>query len=393
MSSVSIRFKRWAVVLAGAVMGMNSYSQSAASEPSLIERVFQLEKKNDLLNVSLNMHGSYDAPFGYEGQDMGESAFRMQQLRLDVKGQINDWLSYRWRHRLNRPNNGAGSIDNVSSAIDYAAIGVKLNDRWSLFLGRQCALYGGVEYDLNPIEVVEFSDMVNNLTAFMTGVNIAYKVSDNHLLQFQILDSRNGKLEEVYGENLEKAKLPFVYILNWNGRFLDGDYTTYWSASASSPAKGNYIAYVALGNKIRFSDKVNMYLDLMHSYEQIDDKGYLTDIVGKQSGHRAPSALYSSAVARINYRFTPRWNAFFKGMVETTSAAKHHANYDRGHYRTAYGYIGGIEYYPMENSNLHFYGAFVGRSYQYSNRAEALGFSNYDTQRLQVGFIYQLPVF
>ncbi len=346
-----------------------------------------------MLNVHLNMHGSYDAPFGYDGQDVGESAFRMQQLRLDVRGKISEKFNYRWRQRLNRPNNGAGSIDNVSSAIDFAALGVKIDNRWSLLFGRQAALYGGVEYDLNPIEVVEFSDLVNNLAAFMTGVNVAYRVSDNHLLQFQILDSRNGKLEEVYGENLEKAKLPFVYILNWNGNFLDGDYSTCWSASASTPAKGKYIAYVALGNKIRFSDKVDMYLDLMHSYEQIDDKGYLTDIVGKQSGHRAPSALYSSAVARINYRFIPRWNAFFKGMAETTSAAKHQEGFERGHYRTAYGYVGGIEYYPLKESNLHFYAAFVGRSYEYSRRAKAFGMSDYDTQRLQFGFIYQLPVF
>ena len=129
MSSVSMCCKKWAVVLAGVMMGMNSYSQSAASEPSLIERVFQLEKKNDLLNVSLNMHGSYDAPFGYESSGMGESSFKMQQLRLNVQGKVNDRISYRWRQRLNRPNNGAGSIDNVSSAIDYAAISLKLAQR------------------------------------------------------------------------------------------------------------------------------------------------------------------------------------------------------------------------------------------------------------------------
>ena len=161
--------KKLATLLCGFIFSTQIFAQHADHEPTVAERVFELEKRNDLLNVSLNMHGSYDAPFGYESSGMGESAFKMQQLRLDVKGNINEWLSYRWRQRLNRPNNGAGSIDNVSSAIDYAAIGVKLNDKWSLFLGRQCALYGGVEYDLNPIEVIEFSDMVNNLTAFMTG--------------------------------------------------------------------------------------------------------------------------------------------------------------------------------------------------------------------------------
>ena len=393
MSSVSMCCKKWAVVLVGAVMGMNSYSQSAASEPSLIERVFQLEKKNDLLNVSLNMHGSYDAPFGYESSGMDESSFKMQQLRLNVQGKVNDRISYRWRQRLNRPNNGAGAIDNVSSAIDYAAISLKLNDKWSMCVGRQVAVHGGVEYDLNPIEVIEFSDMVNNLTAFMTGVNVAYRLSADHLLQFQVLDHRNGTFEDSYGLNLEKAKLPLLCILSWNGKFLDGRYSTCWSASYSSQAKGKYMAYVALGNRIQFTKKLGMYLDLMHSYEQLDSKRYLTDIVGLQNMHVAPSAMYNSVVARLNYRITDAWNLFVKGMWETTSAVKNSAGFERGHYRTSYGYIGGVEYYPLKDSDLHFYASFVGRSYRYAQRAKAFGVSDDDTQRLQLGFIYQLPIF
>ena len=59
-------------------------------------------------------------------------AFEMKQLRIEMKGNINDWLSYRYRQRLNRGNDGSGNIDNVPTSIDYAGIGVKL-DKFSFF--------------------------------------------------------------------------------------------------------------------------------------------------------------------------------------------------------------------------------------------------------------------
>lgn len=364
----------------------------AQSEPSLMDRIFKLGNKENL-NISLNMHGSYDAPFGYESESMDESAFKMQQLRLDIKGKINDRLSYRWRQRLNRPNNGAGSIDNVSSSIDYAMIRLQMSKRWAIALGRQCALTGGVEYDKNPIDVIEFSDMTNYITAFMTGVHLSYQLSPNHLLNFQVLDGRNGTFEDKYGLNLEKSKLPMNVLLNWNGAFFDGLYTTNWAVSFTSQAKGEGMSYVALGNKLKFSDKLDMYIDLMRSYEELDDKGIMTDLLGRQNGHNLRNVLYQSAVARVNFRFLPRWNFFLKGMFETAEVAKADGLIEKGKYRTSYGYLGGLEYYPLPESNLRFYAAFVGRSYRFTQRAMMRGASDYDTQRVQAGFIYQLPVF
>ena len=79
-----------------------------------------------------------------------------------MKGNINDWLSYRYRQRLNRGNDGSGNIDNVPTSIDYAGIGVKL-DKFSFFAGKQCTAYGGIEFDVNPIDIYEYSDMIENM--------------------------------------------------------------------------------------------------------------------------------------------------------------------------------------------------------------------------------------
>ena len=52
----------------------------------------------------------------------------------------------------------------------------------------------------------------------MTGLNVAYNYNSYQQIQFQVLNSRNGPSEEMYGD-LERTKLPLVYTLNWNGNF------------------------------------------------------------------------------------------------------------------------------------------------------------------------------
>lgn len=370
-----------------------AFAQSTPNEKTLFERISQMEKKIDWFNFYLNMQGSFDASFNYDGMNgLSEAAFKMRQFRIEAKGNITPWLSYRWRQRLNRGNNGGNNIDNMPTSIDIAGIGVKLNDRFSFFAGKQCAAYGGIEFDLNPIEIYEYSDMIENMSNFMTGLNIAYQICDNHQIQFQILDSRNGSQEETYGPGFEKGRAPLLYTLNWNGSLFDGFYKTRWSASIMSETKDKQMYYYALGNDFTFSKKVNAFVDFMYSDEDIDRKGIITQIVGNEDGHNALNAKYMSLVAKVNYRFLPKWNAFVKGMYETASVFKATEDIEKGKYRTSYGYLAGIEYYPME-SNLHFFCTFVGRSYNFTNRAEALGLGNYNTQRLEVGFIYQLPMF
>ena len=71
-------------------------------------------------------------------------------------------------------------------------------------------------------------------------LNIAWQISDAHQLQFQVLDSRNGSVEDTYGniaaDGVENGRAPLVYTLNWNGDFGKGTFKTRWSASVMSEA-------------------------------------------------------------------------------------------------------------------------------------------------------------
>lgn len=369
-------------------------------EEGLIETIAKVEKKTDKFNLYLNMHGSLN--FDWTGSDFNEAKFKMNQLRIEAKGDINDWLSYRYRQRLNKGDSPNGYRDNLLNSIDIAGIGINLK-KWSFFLGKQCASYGGIEFDLNPIEIYQYSDMVDYMSNFMSGVNIAYNFTPKQQLQFQVLNAYNDSSREMYG-NYEKAKIPMVYTLNWNGNFADV-YKTRWSASFMNETKGEHMWYFALGNDFNISDKVQAYFDWMYTREGVDRKGIISSIVQNgdwqaTSGYKTAKTDIMSFVFHLNYRFHPAWNIFAKFMAEnegvyktTQQAGAPDITVEKGRYRTAWGYIGGIEYYPFKDRNLHFFATYVGRNYKYTDRAKAFGAEDYTTNQLSVGFIWQMPVF
>ena len=365
---------------------------ASAGEESLFEKVTKIEKKQDNFHFLLNLNNSFDVNQG-DGE-FQNAKFNMRQIRIEAKGNINKTFSFRWRQRLNRNNSPApDGIDNMpASSIDVAGIGIKTSDVFSMFLGKQCAAYGGMEFDLNPIEIYEYSDMVDYMSNFLTGANFQFQLNPNHQLQLQVLDSRSASMEDMYGLGYDYSKVPLVYTVNWNGSF-GGVFNTRWSYSIMSQAKGYQIHYIALGNELNL-DKFNAFLDVMYMREGIDREGIITGIVGPKDdqGHQN-DAEYLSFVMKAQYRISPKWNIFVKGMLENEGLSKSSGVLEKGKYRTAYGYLAGIEFYPLNNSNLHFFLTYVGRHYSYTDRTKVLGCENYSTNRISLGYIWQVPMF
>ena len=364
---------------------------ASAGEQTLFEKVTKIEKKQDNFHFLLNMNNSFD--FNQANGEFQNAKFNMRQLRIEAKGNINDTFSFRWRQRLNRNNTPApDGIDNMpSSSIDVAGIGVKASDNFSMFLGKQCAAYGGIEFDLNPIEIYEYSDMVDYMSNFLTGANFQFQLNPNHQLQLQILDSRSASMSDMYGEGYEQSKVPLVYTINWNGSF--GVFNTRWSYSLMSQADGYQSHYIALGNEVTI-DKFDAFFDVMYMREGIDREGIVSGIIGNNPhGGHLNDAEYLSFVMKAQYRFNPQWNIFVKGMLENEGLSKANGSFKDGKYRTALGHLAGLEYYPLKNSNLHFFLTYVGRHYSYTDQAKALGCDNYSTNRISLGYIWQLPMF
>lgn len=58
---------------------------------------------------------------------------------------------------------------------------------------------------------------------------------------------------------------------------------------------------------------------------------------------------------------------FCERVYETASVTKASEGVEKGINRTSWGYLAGIEFYPME-TNLHFFVTYVGRCYDFASR-------------------------
>ena len=285
----------------------NETSENESAAKSLFDRIFKTQTETEKFKVLLHTKGSFniDMPHG----KFEEAAFRMDQLRIDIKGDINSRIYYRYQQRLTNYPNYDNTVDNLPLKVDYAGVGFRFNDRLRMFAGKMCTAYGSIEFDDNPINVYQYSTIHENMLAFLTGVDFTYNLTPKHELRFQVLDGRNGTMEETYGkipENIQASKADFLYTLNWNGKFgPDNMFNTRWSASVLNEAKSHNMYYFALGTMMT-TPKFGTFLDLLYSREELDRKQIVSRIVAdKTDGFTQTGTDYSGVILAMYYRITP----------------------------------------------------------------------------------------
>ncbi|HEV8514508.1 MAG TPA: porin [Cyclobacteriaceae bacterium] len=365
------------------------------------------ETKQTLLkNVSMiaNMNFAFRNEFT-DGQYSG-TRFKNEQFRLEFRGQITDHVYFRFRDRYTRAQTSE-SVDNLSRSTDMAFIRVDVSKKFSFSAGKMCADWGGWEFDWNPIDIYEYSDIVEYADNFLTGVGFTYTPSKQNQWTFQVLDSRTKTFSELYGAtqpNFTESKAPLAFVSNWRGVLFDGKVNTIWSYSLFNEAqdvngKGANMNYIALGTEFLISPKFRLIYDFKWSDEQLDRTGIVSQVI--------PDNLYAYSVAKtryighwlnLRYRVTPKvdltmvamldiaqWNNSFNDPSNTTGET---------HIRNAWGFIPAVEYYPWKDLNMKFFVNYIGRVYQYSDYAkQSFGAVDNTNGRITIGFISPLGIF
>ncbi|MEG1615732.1 MAG: porin [Bacteroidales bacterium] len=370
-------------------------SDETTKVKSLFARLFNPEMGSEKLKVTLHTKGSLNSNFS-DGK-MGDTNFKMEQFRIELRGDVNDRIYYRYQQRLTSFGRFEKTVDNLPITIDYAGLGYRINQKVRVFGGKMCTAYGGIEFDDNPINVYQYSLIHENMTAFLTGIDVAYDVNPNHELRFQMLDGRNGTMEDTYGKlpaSIEASKADFVYTFNWNGKFgPDNMFSTRWSASVLNEAKDHNMYYGVLGTAMNYQ-KFGMFLDLMYSREELDRKGIISRLVASQTeGYTQTNTDYSSIILGMNYRFAPKWNLVAKGIWDTASKYKGTEIVEKGRYLNAFGCTAGIEYYPIKNDNLHLNLVYTGRKMNYTDLAKKYGATDRMDNKIELSVIYAMRIF
>lgn len=371
---------------------------------SIHERITKLEKKNDMFNLYFNYAASFQAEHNSLSDEWG-TKFANKQLRLEIKGNLTDKLYYRLRHRLNKATDAKGE-DNFAKATDIMMVGYNFNDKLSISGGKMCQIWGGFEFDENPMYIYQYSDMVDYMDNFMAGVTVSYKPIPTQEIAVEISNSYNGKFADEYGDEavvvnndeaqaLQKSKNPLTYIINWNGSFFDGKLNTRWAWGLQTQAKGKYSRMLTLGQQLNLP-KFQWYFDYMGAFDDLDRLKIATNELGGAFVDDEGNALgnvylgkvhYNSFITKANWQFAPSWNLMLKGMYETASVTKME---QFKNYRKSFGYMGSIEYYPAKQQDFRLFLAYVGRKYDYSTKC---GLKDYNTDRIELGFMYRIKAY
>lgn len=371
---------------------------------SIHERITKLEKKNDMFNLYFNYAASFQAEHNSLSDEWG-TKFANKQLRIEIKGNLTDKLYYRLRHRLNKATDAKGE-DNFAKATDIMMVGYNFNDKLSISGGKMCQIWGGFEFDENPMYIYQYSDMVDYMDNFMAGVTVSYKPIPTQEIAVEISNSYNGKFADEYGDEavvvkndeaqaLQKSKNPLTYIINWNGSFFDGKLNTRWAWGLQTQAKGKYSRMLTLGQQLNLP-KFQWYFDYMGAFDDLDRLKIATNELGGAFVDDEGNALgnvylgkvhYNSFITKANWQFAPSWNLMLKGMYETASVTKME---QFKNYRKSFGYMGSIEYYPAKQQDFRLFLAYVGRKYDYSTKC---GLKDYNTDRIELGFMYRIKAY
>lgn len=395
---------------AALAMSMGAYAQGGNTRmggsdgdiQSIAERVTNIEKKNDAFNVYFNYAASAQAEHNSLSGDW-TTKIANKQFRLEIKGNLTDKLYYRLRHRMNKATDAKGE-DNFAKATDIMMVGYNFNDKLSISGGKMCQIWGGFEFDENPMYIYQYSDMVDYMDNFMAGVTVSYKPIPTQEIAVEISNSYNGKFADEYGDEavvvnndeahaLQKSKNPLTYIINWNGSFFDGKLNTRWAWGLQTQAKGKYSRMLTLGQQLNLP-KFQWYFDYMGAFDDLDRLKIATNelrdalVVGDAPGNVYLGKVhYNSFITKANWQFAPSWNLMLKGMYETASVTKMERFKN---YRKSFGYMGSIEYYPAKQQDFRLFLAYVGRKYDYSTKC---GLKDYNTDRIELGFMYRIKAY
>jgi len=366
-----------------------------ADTSSVYRSIIPQEKQELLKNIDMIANMQLGFRSDYKDGNHIQSNFRINQFRLEIRGYVTKKIYFRFRHSYTdyfEPQ----TIDKIIKGVDLAYLRFDLSEKVQLTAGKTFADWGGIEFDMNPIDIYEYSDIIEKADNFLSGVGIYYQAFDNHGFSFQILNSRTQSFEELYQgrPELEGSDIPLASVLNWRGSFWDGKFITIWSYSLFNEAKNTFKNYIALGNQLKL-DKLTLAYDYKWSKEDLDRTGIISgEVPDDLYPYALENTLYTSHWLKVDYRFTKKWQVSFVGFIDN---AKWLDDIDplktTDDWRTGYGVVPTIEFFPWNEINLKFFLGYVGRFYDYSDYAKSrVGVEDFNTGRFMIGIISPLHI-
>ena len=364
--------------------------------PTMVERIIEQRDsamydgyKIRKIKSHINLEFASSANAYFTAGQFDEMAFKMNRVRLEIYGRLNDHLSYHFRQSFSSYNN-VNTVENLPSSIEYANLKWRFNDKFDLVVGKQFLAVAGYEGYVNGLLVREFSEFNNNFAIFQTGVKAAAYLTPDQHLYFQVVNQKTGLEDYGLPVGVEPSKFPLLASACWMGWFADGAINLQYSASAGQLAKGKNIYYLMCGN-IYEKGPVLAYLDVLYQRSGLDNQHRISSLSPVPSV--AQNIQYLTVIGNVDYRFHPKWNGYLKGAYETAGIYEDNGPFVKGRMMNAWNAQACLEWFPFEeDKGFKVFAHYVYKGFELTENAKALGATKPHTQRISLGIQYIIPV-
>lgn len=352
--------KKLYIIIGALLLSLGAFAQHKESQ-NILDKLLWDDK---MLNIMLDTRVDFQTTFN--GSSLDEVSFEGQTIKVWLVGEIIPGIRYRVRHRLNKPQSPLR--EGYSAATDQAWLAFDLGQKWTFTVGKQSVQFGTFEYDYNPADIYQGTMAFNDLDAYKTGVNVAYKFL-GQTMNLQVVNSDATQ----FASDKYKNKALAVNVL-WEGNLFDGVVKTRWGYGAFQHSRTKFYNWLTAGTQLnigKFTTELDYYLGNR-------DMDYGSVVEDEDLGLRYVKD--QSVSLNLKYDFG-KWRPFIKGTWNQ--------RHDKGFGSNAYESMGiqaVMEFYPFTNKlvkDLRFHA-----SYAYSNtnfEGEFRDMSNKDTHTVLVG--------
>jgi hypothetical protein len=331
---------------------ISTYAQHRESQ-QLLKR---LQWNDEMLNIMVDSRLDFRTSISdnWTQEDMG---FEAQTFKVWLVGEIKPGIRYRIRHRFNKPQTPLR--EGYSAATDQAWIAFDAGKDWTFTIGKQSVQFGTFEFDYNPADVYLPTMCFNDLDAYKTGVDVAYKFN-NQVLHFQVINSDSPQFAS---EDYSAKAL--AGLLLWDGSLWDNTVKTRWSYGLFQHTKTKFYHWLTLGTQLnlgKFTAEADYYLGNRHI-----DYGEMVGISDLGDRYVNDESLSLNLKTILN----EHWHPFIKVTYD-----KRHDQYLKKDAYATLGLQGVVEFYPFKEGvakDLRFHFAYEYSNTDFNGSYDALG--------------------
>jgi len=320
----NIDMKKLYIAICALFLSMGVSAQHRESQ-NILDKLIWDDK---MLNIMLDTRVDFQSTI--KNGDVDEMSFEGQTFKIWLVGEIIPGIRYRVRHRLNKPQSPLR--EGYSAATDQAWLAFDIGKDWTITAGKQSVQFGTFEYDYNPADIYLPTMAFDDLDAYKTGVNVAYRFM-GQTMNLQVV---NSDAPQFASEEYRKKALA-VNVL-WEGSLFKDVLKTRWGYGAFQHEKEKFYNWLTAGTQLnigKFTTELDYYLgsrDMDYgSVVNVEDLGarYVRD---------------QSASLNLKYDFGK-----IKPFIKGTWNQRYDKNSDYRAYETT-GLQAVVEYYPFTNS-------------------------------------------